>query len=45
MYDQTFESPTGSSEVNFKDVNVGPKSLLLKLIYGTWLAGIKKEIN
>ena len=34
-----------NSELNFEDVNVDPKLSLLKLIYGTWLVEIAKEIN
>ena len=34
-----------NSEFNFEDVNVDLKLSLLKLIYGTWLVKVAKEIN
>ena len=45
---QFLASPTVmqvNGEVNFEDMNVELKLLFLKLIYGTWLGEIAKEIN
>ena len=46
MYYQTFQVQLEvKSELNFVDVNVDLKLSPLKLIYGTWLVEISKEIN